>query len=323
MQNAIISLGALGLVFGLILAIASHIFKVEVDERTEKILDALPNANCGGCGYPGCSGYAEAIVQDGVAINKCAPGGADTVAKIAEIMGVTASKSEKMVAIVKCRGDNTVTTQKHNYVGVLDCVAANITQGGDKGCAYGCLGLGTCVSVCAFDAIRIENGIAVINPENCTACGKCVEACPRNIIEIVPYSKKVHVTCKSVDKGPMVKKVCDIGCIACRLCEKVCPVDAIHVDNNLASIDYDKCIQCMLCVEKCPVNIIIGEPREKKVALIGNSCVGCTICKKNCPVDAISGELKQKHEVDPEKCIGCGICVEKCPKKAIELVRPS
>lgn len=320
MNSAIISLGALGLTFGLILAIASYIFKIKVDERVERINAILPGANCGGCGYPGCNGYAEAIVKNECSITLCAPGGNETIEKIAEIMGISATKLEPKVAIVKCLGNNSVAIKKADYKGANDCIAANLVNGGDKGCEFGCLGYGSCVKVCRFDAIFINSeGIAEVIPEKCTACGTCIEICPRNIIELVPASKKVHVLCKSIEKGGLVKKVCEVGCIGCKQCERICPTNAITVNNNLATIDYSKCIECTLCVSKCPVKIISGEPKKEK-AKIGNDCIGCGICKKVCPVNAISGELKQKHIVDPEKCVGCGICVEKCPKKVIELI---
>ncbi|MDD5090002.1 MAG: RnfABCDGE type electron transport complex subunit B [Candidatus Wallbacteria bacterium] len=322
MHAALISLGSLGFLFGLILAVASYIFRVETDERIVRIAEALPGANCGGCGFPGCTGYAEAIVKKGASLSLCSPGGTPVLKSIETIMGASSGTVLKKVAFVRCRGGNSLTRKSFNYVGIHDCAAANLVACGDKSCSFGCLGYATCVASCPFGAMTMsQEGLPVVNPDLCTGCGKCLGSCPRGLIVLVPAEKKVHVACISKDNGPAVKKVCETGCIACRICEKVCPVDAISVKDNYASIDYEKCIECMLCVGKCPVKVIQGEPREKKIALIGNECIGCTICVKACPVAAISGERKAKHVVDKTKCIGCGLCISKCPKKAISLLK--
>lgn len=315
-------LGILGLFFGLILGFAAKVFHVEVDERVERINEVLPQANCGACGYPGCSGFAEAVVNGTAEVNACIPGGEDTVHKIAEIMGVKATVGEKKVAFLKCKGTCMDTKYKYEYNGAIDCKAAVLVSNGDKSCEYGCLGYGTCASVCPFDAIHInkETGLPEIDKDKCTACGKCVEECPRDVLDIIPMNSKVFVSCNSQDKGAVVKKVCERGCIGCRICEKVCPFDAIKVSNNIAYIDYSLCRECNLCVEKCPVKVIDSKVIKKNKAYIDEDlCIGCTICKKMCPVDAIEGELKQNHKVIYEKCIGCGVCAEKCPKKAIEM----
>ncbi len=317
--NSVISLGAMGLLFGSGLAYASKKFAVEVDPRVEAINEALPGANCGGCGFPGCGGLATAIVNGDAPVNACPVGGAETASKIGEIMGIQADAGEKKVAKVICKGTCNNAKDKSEYYGIKDCRAAAMVSGGSKSCQYGCLGLGTCVNVCQFGAITIQDGIAHIDKDKCVACGKCLEVCPKAVIAWKPYSQEVVVECNSKEFGKEVKSKCAVGCIGCKLCVKSCPFEAITFENNLAKIDYTKCTQCMVCVEKCPTKAISGDINSrKKAVVIEESCVGCTICKKNCPVEAIEGELKGKHIVKEDKCIGCGVCAKKCPKKAIK-----
>ncbi|WHH61039.1 RnfABCDGE type electron transport complex subunit B [Petroclostridium sp. X23] len=315
----VLSLGGMGLAFGSLLAYASQKFAVEVDERVPLVIEALPGANCGGCGYAGCGAFAAAVVEGKAPVNGCPVGGASCAANVAEIMGVTAGEEERKIARVLCQGTKDNAREKYEYYGVDDCVAASKLGGGSKGCAYGCTGLGTCVKVCPFDAIKIQNGIAVIDEKKCTACGKCVSACPKNIIELVPESAATWVVCKSRDRGPEVKTHCDVGCIACKICEKACRFDAIKVENNIAVIDYSKCVNCSQCVVKCPKKIIHGNRDMKKAYINEEACIGCTICTKQCKFDAIEGELKNKHKIIEDKCVGCGQCVVKCPKKCIEM----
>ena len=205
-------LGALAVVFGLVLAIAAKVFEVKVDERLPKIQECLAGANCGGCGYPGCAGCAEAILAGKAPVTACAPAGPENAAKIAAIMGMEAPSGEKMVAHVLCNG-GTNAKKNFEYRGVTDCLAATKVCGGNVlDCKYGCLGFGSCVAACQFDAIHIgPNGAAVVDKEACTNCGACREACPRHLIVEVPYSKKVHVNCSNKDKGAAAAKVC-----ACR-----------------------------------------------------------------------------------------------------------
>ena len=254
---AVLVVGLIGLAFGLLLAFAAVIFKVEVDERIDKITEVLPGANCGACGYAGCSAYAKAVVEDNAPVNACSVGKDKVAEKIGEIMGKSAEKAVPMTARVLCGGDCEQAKTKYDYYGVTDCNAANKLAGGPKSCSSGCLGLGTCVSVCQFGAISIENGIAVVDEEKCTACGMCVKACPKKLIRIMPKNKNVYVKCNSNKSGKEVNAVCKVGCIACKICEKSCPVQAISVIDNLAKIDYDKCVSCGLCADKCPKKAIV------------------------------------------------------------------
>ncbi len=250
-------LGVMGGVFGLVLAIASKVFYVEIDPREEAISECLPGANCGGCGYPGCGGYAAAVVKGEAPVNACSAGGPDVAARVAEIMGVEAGVAERSVALVLCAGHTNVTKRKYNYVGLQDCKSAAMSLGdGPNECAYGCLGLGSCVKACPFDAMSVENGVAYVHHELCVGCMCCASACPKDLIIKVPYQAKVTVLCNSKEKGGVLRKYCEVGCIGCRICEKTCQYDAIHVVDNLAIIDYTKCVSCGECVPKCPRHII-------------------------------------------------------------------
>lgn len=266
---SIILLAVLGIFIGLLLGVASKAFYVEVDERVTLVRECLPGNNCGGCGFPGCDGLADAIVAGTAPVNGCPVGGAPVAGKIGEIMGVDAGASDKKVAFVKCSGTCDKAKEKYSYVGIADCrAAAAIPGGGSKACSFGCTGLGSCVSVCQFDAIHIgEGGIAEVDKEKCVACGKCIDTCPKHLIELVPYDTRSYmVRCSSHDKGKDVMSVCQAGCIGCGICEKQCNFDAVHVVDNVAHIDTAKCKGCGLCSMKCPKKVIIslktGEPKE-------------------------------------------------------------
>jgi Na+-translocating ferredoxin:NAD+ oxidoreductase RNF subunit RnfB len=255
--TAVIVVGGVGLFLGIFLGIASIVFKVEVDEKEEAVLGVLPGNNCGGCGYPGCSGLAAAISKGEAPVNACPVGGETVGKKVAEIMGVDAGETVRMVAFVRCSGDCDNTSTNYEYTGVEDCgMIKYVPDGGAKSCNHGCLGFGNCVRSCPFDAISVVNGIASVDKEKCKACGKCVAACPKKLIELIPYNSKVMVACSSKDKGPITIKACKAGCIGCGLCVKNCPNGAVEVTDFHAHIDQDKCVGCKICVEKCPKKII-------------------------------------------------------------------
>ncbi len=261
------TMGGLGIIFGVGLFIASRVFHVEEDPRVEQVTEALPGANCGGCGQPGCGALAKAIVHGTRGVESCPVCSLAQVEKIAEIMGVEVEKGVRKVAIVHCQGQN--VRDAFTYNGPQSCRAAQLLLRGHKECPYGCLGFGDCVRACPFDAIHIVDGIAQVDEEKCTACGRCVAACPRDLIDLQPVDKYVHVLCRSYDKGAAVRKYCEKGCIACRKCEKICRFDAIHVNDFLAEIDYEKCTSCAACVKECPNATILNfrkarRQREKK-----------------------------------------------------------
>lgn len=256
--TATVIVGVVGLIVGLFLGIAAISFKVDVDEREEAILEALPGNNCGGCGYAGCSGLAAAIVKGEAPVNACPVGGEAVGNTIAAIMGVETEAANKKVAFVHCKGDCNKAKTDYQYYGVEDCtMVAFVPGGGPKSCNYGCLGYGSCVKACPFDAIHIVDGIAVVDKEACKACGKCVAACPKNLISLVPYDAKHIIACSSKDKGPVAMKACEVPCIGCGLCKKNCPSGAIEVVDFHAIIDQEKCTKCGKCAEVCPKKCIV------------------------------------------------------------------
>ena len=259
---AVISLGAIALVLAAILYVASKKFAVYEDPRIAQVGEVLPQANCGGCGYPGCSGFADACVKAGSLDGKfCPVGGQPVMAKIADILGLAAGEAEPMVAVVRCNGTCANRPRINQYDGAKSCAIAASLYGGETGCSYGCLGCGDCVAACQFDAIQMnpETGLPEVDADKCTACGACVKACPKMIIELRkkwPKNRAVYVSCVSKDKGAVVMKACKAGCIGCGKCVKVCAFDAITVENNLAYIDPQKCKLCRKCVNECPTGAI-------------------------------------------------------------------
>ncbi len=254
---SVIAVAGCGLLISIFLSIFAKRFAVPVNKKEEAVLAALPGNNCGGCGYPGCSGLAAAIASGQAPVSGCPVGGKAVADSIASIMGVEAGEFVKRVAFVKCNGTCAVAGEDYDYTGPKDCKSAVMAPGkGSKQCSYGCLGFGSCQKVCDNDAIRILDGIAVVDPEKCGSCGKCVDTCPLGLIEIVPYDANVRVACSSKDKGPVTMKACKAGCVGCGICVKTCEFGAITVENNVAHIDYEKCTRCGMCAAKCPKKII-------------------------------------------------------------------
>lgn len=257
----VIVMTIVGIIFGLVLAYGNKKFAVEINPLIHLVDEALPKGQCGGCGFAGCQAYAEAVVLDPkVPPNLCVPGKEAVAKTIAELTGKAVGDIEASVAHVRCNGSECNAVKKYNYDGVQDCIAANILLGGPKGCKYGCIGLGTCVKNCPFDAIVIgEEGLPIVDSEKCTGCGKCESICPKKVIEIIPKSSPVTVNCNSNDRGIVARKQCIASCIGCGLCSKSCPYGAIKIEKNLASVDTHICIEkCNSeeCLTKCPTKAI-------------------------------------------------------------------
>ena len=258
----IITLCAIGVVAALVLYFVAQKFKVEEDPRIDDVEKMLPGANCGGCGFPGCRGLAVALVEsDDLSALYCSVGGDSCMGSIAEYLGKAAPKKEPTVATVRCGGTCEKRPRTNSYIGATSCAIASSLYVGETGCAYGCLGYGDCVEACAFDAIHVnpETGLAEVDADKCTACGACVKACPKGVIELRkkwPKNRAIYVSCVSRDKGAVTMKACKAGCIGCSKCLKVCEFGAITIENNLAHIDSTKCRLCRKCVAECPTGAI-------------------------------------------------------------------
>ncbi len=289
-MTAVIVLGAIALIAAVILYVCSKKFAVKEDPRIAQVSAILPGANCGGCGFPGCSGMADALVKgadagslDGL---MCPVGGAEVMGQVADLLGMAIANTDPMVAVVRCNGTCELRPRMAEYDGLRTCTAMNACGAGETGCGYGCLGCGDCVAACQFDAIHMnpETGLPEVDEDKCTACGACTKACPRHIIELRkkgPKGRRIYVSCMNKDKGAAAMKACKAACIGCGKCEKECKFEAITITNNLSYIDFNKCRMCKKCVEACPTHAIHAvnfpapkpkpetvEPKEEKEAQV-------------------------------------------------------
>lgn len=253
---AVVIVVAIGLIVGLVLAVASVLMAVPVDEKAEKIMEQLPGANCGACGFSGCSGYAAALSKGEAELGLCSVGGQSVIDAVAPIIGSDSVRSVPKTAVVHCFGSDDYTGKSVHYQGIESCAAAAQLYGGMGECTYGCIGYGDCVNVCEYGAISVCNGVASVNSDLCKACGKCVKACPHKLITIEPKTPHASVRCSNCDKGAQTRKACKTGCIGCMKCVKLCEYGAVKVVDFHAVIDPEKCTACGKCAEGCPQNII-------------------------------------------------------------------
>jgi len=319
----LVSLGVLAFALGASLAFASKRFAVYVDPRVEQLIEILPGANCGGCGYAGCAAYAESLVKGGVSANLCSPGGSSVMQAISKLLGLDETQSVHKVAYLHCAGSRDKAVDKYNYDGIRDCRSAALLAGGPKACDYGCIGFGSCVEVCAFDALHMgEDGLPVVDREKCTACGACVRTCPKNLFSLLPAETSIYLACSSHDRGKDVKNACSVGCIGCGICAKVTKDDAVTMVDNLPKVDYDAMPNLILAHYKCPTKSYIDlAPKRPYMKIDSKSCKGHGECMKACPVkDCITGEPGEQYQINPQKCIGCGLCIEACPERAIRVI---
>ncbi len=254
--SAVLVVSVLGVLAGIVLTLASHFMAVETDETVANVRAVLPGANCGACGYAGCDEYAEKVATGEAKTTLCTPGGQQVATDVAAVMGVEAGEVRELRGMVRCGGRTETQTYVMDYQGPKSCKACNAFYQGRRSCSHGCLGFADCVLECKFDAIYMVDGVAYIDPENCTGCGMCAEACPNHLIYMVPKSNKVCVACASHDKGAQTRKMCSRGCIGCLKCQKICKFGAIAVDKNLAVVDSSLCTNCGECVDACPTKCI-------------------------------------------------------------------
>ncbi len=305
---AVLVLGAIGLVAALVLYVCSKKFAVYEDPRIAQVTETLPGANCGGCGFAGCGGLADALVKgaDAGSIDglMCPVGGQEVMGKVADLLGMAVANGDPMVAVVRCNGTCALRPKIAEYSGLRTCAAMNACGAGETACGFGCLGCGDCVAACQFDAIHMnpETGLPEVDEEKCVACGACVKACPRHIIELRkkgPKGRRVYVSCVNHDKGPVAMKACKAACIGCGKCEKECKFGAITIEGNVSYIDFNKCRMCKKCVDVCPTHAIhaVNFPAPKpKPAVTEAPKTEATVAAPKSSSSSPSNNPKEKEE---------------------------
>ena len=320
----ILTLCALGVLSAVILYFVAQKFRVEEDPRIDEVEKMLPGANCGGCGFAGCRGMADALVkQDDISALFCPVGGGDCMKAVAAYLGKSAPEKEPQVATVRCGGTCDKRPRTNEYNGAKSCAVASSLYIGQTGCAFGCLGFGDYVVSCAFDAIRMNpaTGLPEVDPDKCTACGACVKACPKMIIELRkkwPKNRAVYVSCVSKDKGAVVMKACKAGCIGCGKCQKVCAFGAITIENNLAYIDPQKCKLCRKCVNECPTGAIVlaGMDPLPKAPKAPAAPKAAPAAAKEAPAAAQAARAPKSADAAPADAKGTAPVPEAAPKAA-------
>ena len=290
--------------------------------RLDSFRRALPDRNCGACGFAQCLDYASALASGSAGPLGCIPGGPSTAYALADLLGVSAEVGEPMMAAVHCKGGKKEVRDHAQYEGITDCHAALLINNSIKACFEGCLGLGSCVPECPVGALFIgDNGVAAVDRQKCTGCGKCIAACPRHLLSLIPHVHKIYLACANHDHGERVSAYCSVGCTGCEDCAKITSSGAISMPNHLPRLDYytpneNFVAATYACPSKCFVDLIKARPK----ANIDTKCDGCGECILACPVSgAIGGQHGQRHVIKKEKCIGCGRCLNSCHVRAISL----
>lgn len=259
---SVLTMLGLGFAAAVLLALASRVFFVKEDPRVTAALEILPGANCGGCGFAGCEGYAKAVVNDpNVPANRCCASPKEAIVALGELTGKTVAEAEPLVAMRRCDVYHGDVADKYEYEGIPSCAAATLLRGGTRACPFSCLGFGDCERACPFSAMKIVDGLACVNIGFCTGCGMCVQACPRDVLQLVPVRARVCIPCNTRQKGKSVMELCTAGCIKCGKCVRVCPAKAITIANDRITIDHNACLtygaECgMACVRGCARKIL-------------------------------------------------------------------